>query len=59
MLINVFCLLFAQSAAEYKIVFFIASGVYVFGIFVYAIFATGKVQQWSLRQTIVQVPPKT
>lgn len=34
--------------SEYKIVFFIASGVYLFGIFFYGIFATGKLQPWAV-----------
>ena len=40
---------YLQSDAEYKKVFFIASGVYLIGIFFYAIFATGKVQIWAVK----------
>jgi hypothetical protein len=33
------------------VVFFIASGIYLIGIFFYAIYATGKVQPWAMPPT--------
>ncbi|KAL7051888.1 hypothetical protein ACKWTF_004681 [Chironomus riparius] len=36
------------SDSEYKTMFFIASAVYLFGFFFYAIFASGKVQPWAI-----------
>lgn len=42
---------FFQNEHEYKIIFFISSGIYLIGIFFYAIFATGKLQLWAEKST--------
>lgn len=38
-----------QSAEEWQIVFFIASGIFVVGSIVYGIFASGEVQPWAIQ----------
>ncbi|XP_067000876.2 vesicular glutamate transporter 2 [Anabrus simplex] len=36
-----------KSAAEWKVVFYIASSVYLFGVIVYGLFASGELQPWA------------
>ena len=37
-----------QTRGEWQIVFFISSGIYIFGGVIYMIFATGRLQRWAL-----------
>lgn len=37
-----------QSVEEWQIVFYITSGIYLFGCAFYGIFASGKLQPWAL-----------
>jgi ACS family sodium-dependent inorganic phosphate cotransporter len=39
-----------QSASEWQIVFYIASGVYLLGAVVYGLCASGEVQSWAVQQ---------
>ena len=39
-----------QSASEWQIVFYIASGVYLLGAVVYGLCASGEVQSWAVQR---------
>jgi ACS family sodium-dependent inorganic phosphate cotransporter len=39
-----------QSASEWQIVFYIASGVYLLGAVVYGLCASGELQSWAVQQ---------
>lgn len=39
--------IFFQSADEWKIVFYIASSIYLAGAITYGLFASGEVQSWA------------
>jgi ACS family sodium-dependent inorganic phosphate cotransporter len=39
---------FLQTVEQWRIVFCIASGIFLFGAFVYSIFASGEVQPWAV-----------
>lgn len=47
-----------QTAEEWKLVFFITSGIYLFGAIIYGCFASGEIQPWALEtQTLKQDEP--
>lgn len=43
-------LFFQQAEGEWKIVFYIAAGVYLFGSIVYWLFASGELQPWAVQK---------
>jgi len=49
--VNISCALF-QSAEEWKIVFYIASAIYLLGAIIYAFCASGERQPWAIEEEI-------
>lgn len=41
---------FEQTDGEWKIIFFITSGIYLFGAIVYWFWAQGEVQPWAIQE---------
>ena len=44
-----------QNSSEYRIVFLITCGIYLFGAVFYGIFASGDIQPWALTESVEKI----
>lgn len=46
-----------QTADEWRVIFYIASGIYLFGAIFYGVFVSGEVQPWAVESETLQMKP--